>query len=277
MIEELSRYDPRQSILFFYDDNFAANPRWTKELLREMIRRQMGFRWSTQVRADVARDPELLSLMREAGCTNLYIGFESVDDAALKEMKKSQTAEEIRRAIRLIHRAKISIHGMFVFGFDMDTPKSTRATVRFAIRERIDSAQFLVLTPLPGSAFYEQMKAEGRILDTEWSTYDAHHVKFRPAGFTPWELQMAQVRAHASFYSPWNVLGRLLRGRLASVVISVYAQMLNRRWVRLERGYLELLRAASEAIGRFRKAPLAQAGTVSRAPGGAPPGALTAD
>jgi radical SAM superfamily enzyme YgiQ (UPF0313 family) len=164
-------------------------------------------------------------------------------------MKKSQTAEEIRSAIRAIRRAKISIHGMFVFGFDTDTPQSTRATVRFAVRERIDSAQFLVLTPLPGSDFYQKMRDEGRILDTTWDTYDAHHVKFRPVGFTPWELQMAQVRAHALFYSPWNVLGRLLRGRFASVVIGIYAQLLNRRWVRLEKGYLRLLRAASDAIG----------------------------
>ncbi len=250
VIAELERYDSRRVILFFYDDNFAANPRWTKELLREMIRRRIGFRWSTQVRADVARDPELLSLMREAGCTHLYIGFESVDNATLKEMKKSQTVDEIRTAIRAIRAAKISIHGMFVFGFDSDTPQSTKATVRFAMRERIDSAQFLVLTPLPGSDFYERMRTEGRILDTNWDTYDAHHVKFRPVGFTPWELQMAQMRAHARFYSPWNVLGRLLRGRFASVVIGIYAQLLNIKWQRVEKGYLRLLRAASAAVGR---------------------------
>ena len=53
----------KTSVLFFYDDNFAANPRKTKELLREMIRLQLGFRWSTQVRSDIARDPEMLDLM----------------------------------------------------------------------------------------------------------------------------------------------------------------------------------------------------------------------
>ena len=248
IIAELSRYDPKKAIIFFYDDNFAASPRRTKELLREMIRLRMGFEWSTQVRADVAKDPELLALMREAGCTVLYIGLESVDDKALKEMKKNQTAEEIRWAIRQIHRARISIHGMFVLGFDNDTPQSTRATVRFAVREKISSAQFLVLTPLPGSEFYERMGAEGRILDKEWDTYDAHHVKFRPAGFTPWGLQLAQIEAHARFYSPVQVTRRLLRGRLASFVIGVYAQVLNRRWQRAERGYLEMLRSASGSL-----------------------------
>ena len=115
----------------------------------------------------------------------MYIGFESVDEASLKAMKKSQTAEEMHGAIGLIHAAGIAIHGMFVLGFDTDTPRGVRETVRFAVRERIYSAQFLMLTPLPGSEFYSQMVAEGRILDTDWDNYDAHHVNFRPARVHP--------------------------------------------------------------------------------------------
>jgi radical SAM superfamily enzyme YgiQ (UPF0313 family) len=242
IIAELKQYDPKKHILFFYDDNFAANPRKTKELLREMIRLQLGFSWSTQVRSDIARDPELLDLMVAAGCSALYIGFESVDPAALKEMKKSQTVEQIRHAIREIRRRRIHVHGMFVFGFDSDTPATTRATVSFALAEKIDSAQFLILTPLPGSGFHTTMLAEGRLIDNAWDTYDAHHVKFLPRGFTPWELQLAQIAAHARFYSPWHVMARLLRGSTVGFFVGVYAGALNRRWQRLERDYLRRLR-----------------------------------
>jgi len=257
IIAELSRYNPREKIIFFYDDNFTANRAKTKELLREMIRLELGFEWSTQVRADVANDPELLDLMGRAGCSALYIGFESVDPQALKEMRKSQTVEEIRWAVRQIRRAKIHIHGMFVFGFDSDTPEKTRATVRFAMKEKIDSAQFLILTPLPGSDFYTQMQAEGRLLDTAWDTYDAHHVKFRPVGFSPWELQLAQIRAHARFYSPLQILRRLLRGRVASFVIAVYAHSISKRWLREERGYLRLLRAGQRMLRSTPRGALA--------------------
>jgi len=242
IIAELSHYDPKSNILFFYDDNFAANPRKTKELLREMIRLRLGFRWSTQVRSDIARDPEMLDLMAAAGCTTLYIGFESVDPAALKEMKKNQTVAEIRHAIREIKRRRIHVHGMFVFGFDSDTPRTTRTTVSFALAEKIDSAQFLILTPLPGSGFYMTMLAEGRLIDSAWDTYDAHHVKFLPRGFTPWELQRAQIEAHARFYSPWHVAARLFRGSTVGFFVGVYAGALNRRWQRLERDYLRRLR-----------------------------------
>ena len=241
IIAELGKYDPSSNI-FFYDDNFAANPRKTKELLREMIRLRLGFNWSTQVRSDIARDPEMLDLMAAAGCTSLYIGFESVDPAALKEMKKNQTVTEIRHAIREVRRRRIHVHGMFVFGFDSDTPATTSATVSFALAEKIDSTQFLILTPLPGSGFYTKMLAEGRLIDSAWDTYDAHHVKFLPRGFTPWELQLAQIRAHARFYSPWHVTARLFRGRTVGFFVGLYAGALNRRWQRLERDYLRSLR-----------------------------------
>jgi radical SAM superfamily enzyme YgiQ (UPF0313 family) len=248
VIAEISRFNPRKQIIFFYDDNFTANPRRAKELLREMIRLRLGFRWSTQVRSDVARDPELLDLMAEAGCTTLFIGFESVDPATLKEMKKSQSVEDIRFAVREIRRRGIHVHGMFVFGFDSDTTATVRATVDFALAERIDSAQFLILTPLPGSAFYTEMSSTGRLLDRAWDTYDAHHVNFAPRGFTPYELQKSQIEAHRRFYAPLPVLGRLLRGRVAGFVIGVYAQRLNRRWQRMERVYLELLRSLRPAL-----------------------------
>jgi radical SAM superfamily enzyme YgiQ (UPF0313 family) len=184
----------------------------------------------------------MLDLMMEAGCSTLFIGLESVDPAALKEMQKRQSVEEIRYAIREIRRRRIHVHGMFVFGFDSDTPDTTRATVDFALAEKVDSAQFLILTPLPGSSFYTTMAAQGRLIDTKWDTYDTMHVKFLPKGFTPYELQRAQITAHRRYYAPRHVIARLLRGRKAGFLIGVYASALNRRWQRQERGYMRLLR-----------------------------------
>jgi radical SAM superfamily enzyme YgiQ (UPF0313 family) len=248
VIAELSQYDPKRHYIFFYDDNFTANSHRAKELLRQMIALDLGFKWSTQVRADIARDPELLDLMSRAGCTTLYIGFESVDPESLREMKKSQTVEEITKAIADIRRYKIHIHGMFVFGFDTDTLEKTRATVKFAIKHKIDSAQFMILTPLPGSATHAALRDEGRIVDNAWDTYDAHHVKFHPRRLSPWELQWAQIEAHSRFYSPLQVIKRLVRGRITGFIIGVYANLLNKRWQRQERSYLAVLERTRNAI-----------------------------
>jgi radical SAM superfamily enzyme YgiQ (UPF0313 family) len=248
VLAELRRYDPARHEIFFYDDNFAADPASTKRLLREMATRRPVFRWSAQVRTDVARDPEMLDLFARAGCAVLYVGFESVDPNALLEMRKRQTVDDIRRSIGEMRKRRIHVHGMFVFGFDSDTPSTSAATVDFALREKIDSAQFLILTPFPGSSLYSRLQAERRLLDEEWDMYDGHHVKFVPRGFSPWELQRAQLNSHARFYSMRQVVRRLLRRRFLAFFVGLYAGRLNRRWQREERGYLAKLRDTAPAL-----------------------------
>ncbi|QEE18125.1 radical SAM protein [Promethearchaeum syntrophicum] len=248
IIAELQQYNPKEHAIFFYDDNFTANRKRTKKLLREMIRLGLIFKFSTQVRVDIYKDPELLDLMAKAGCDTLYIGFESVDPDSLKEMNKNQSVEDIKTAIQEIRKRKIFVHGMFVFGFDKDNPKKARASVKFAIRHKIDTTQFLILTPLPGTDFYYKMKREGRLIDTNWDEYDAHHVKFKPKNYNPWQLQMAQYHAHAKFYAwKWIIL-RLFHGRFRAFIIGLYAHFLNRKWIREEYHHLRKLREIPSQI-----------------------------
>jgi radical SAM superfamily enzyme YgiQ (UPF0313 family) len=246
VLAELSRYNARRHYLFFYDDNFASNPGRTKELLNRMIERGLGFNWMTQVRSDVARDPELLELMRKAGCQVLFIGFESVHPAALKEMHKSQTPQEIATAIREIRKRGIHIHGMFVLGFDADTPETTRSTVDFALRKRIDTCQFMILTPLPGTSLFESMKRENRLVNYDWETFDGHHVNFLPRRFLLCELQRMQIQAHARFFRLDRVLLRLFEGRFRAWRMGQYARVFGRRWLRWERSYLQKIRGSVE-------------------------------
>jgi radical SAM superfamily enzyme YgiQ (UPF0313 family) len=254
VIRELEQYDHRKHKIFFYDDNFTANKTRAKELLRAMIERGFKFKWSTQVRSDVAKDPELLDLMYKAGCNILYIGFESVDPVALAAMKKSQTADDIRNAIKVIHKHGIFIHGMFVFGFDTDTKATMRSTIRFAIKEGIDSAQFMILTPLPGSDFYADIKDSGRIFSNDWNSFDAHHVCFKPKNITVHQLQFMQIEAHTRFYSPWNVIKKLFRNNMAAFIIGVYAHKINQQWLKVEKLYLDALEKVSHKIGTHKEA-----------------------
>ena len=250
VIGELERYRDHKAHVFFYDDNFTANRRWTKELLTEAkVRKNLFTSWSGQVRTDVARDDEMLSLMRRTDCTNVYVGFESVNPAALKEMNKKQSVEDMKRAASKFNEFGIEVHGMFVFGFDSDTKETLNETIRFAIRSGILSAQFLILTPLPGTPLTEELIADDRITVSDWSHYDAHHVVFKPNNLSTWELQYMQMKGHALFYSRRRALKQLMRGYLAGSAIYLYARRMHREWKRGNRYYLKALKLAERARG----------------------------
>jgi len=241
IIEELRLHRGRNNILFFYDDNFAAHKPRTRDLLEAMIREGFKFRWTTQVRADVARDSELVRLMKKAGCHTVCIGFESVNPQSLQESHKAQSVAELNRAVRVFRRCRIHIHGMFVFGFDHDDPGTFRETVDWARKSRLTSSQFLILTPLPGSEFYNKVTEEERIAFKDWSLYDAHHAVFRPRRLSLADLQKAQITGHKRFYSFREQIRNLFEGRWLALAINQYARALNRTWRKRNRTFLKAL------------------------------------
>jgi radical SAM superfamily enzyme YgiQ (UPF0313 family) len=212
------------------------------------------------VRTDLARDPELVTLMKHAGCHTVFIGFESVNPKSLTEMKKNQTLEEIRNAMRVIQGAGIHIHGMFVFGFEEDDWQTVEATVNLAREMKLTSVQLLILTPLPGSELYERLASEGRITSRDWDLYDTHHVVYRPRGFTPFELQCAQVYGHTRLYALPETLKKLATGRLVSTGLSLYAWKINRGWQKSNQPYLRELAAGSHPNGVHARSPASNNG-----------------
>jgi radical SAM superfamily enzyme YgiQ (UPF0313 family) len=213
VLDELETYRGRGAV-FFYDDNFVVDKQRTKALLRGMIERELTPPWSAQMRAEAVfrdrrtreLDHELLSLMRDSGCTMVYCGFESVSQATLEAYNKHQDVQDVRESIAAFHGYGIHVHGMFVLGGDTDDKSIFDKTVDFALDNEIDTVQFLMLTPCPGTPFYERMVDEGRILTDDLSLYDGHHCVVQPKLMSAYELQMGTCRAMARFYSIRHVL-----------------------------------------------------------------------
>jgi hypothetical protein len=109
------------------------------------------------------------------------------------------------------------VHGMFVIGLDADTKETIQTTVDFAIEQEIDTVQFLAITPVAGTEFFEEMDAQGRIISYDWTLYDGHHVVIQPAQMTPYELQVEVFRSMLRFYAPrraWRLLFANIRREL---------------------------------------------------------------
>ncbi|MDF1535802.1 MAG: radical SAM protein [bacterium] len=241
VVAELEKYRDTKALAFFYDDNFTASLEHARGVCRSIVEAGLKLTWSAQARLEVARDPGLLALMYEAGCRTLFIGFESVNPAALLESGKSQSADEMARAVRTIRGAGIEVHGMFIFGFDSDRAPDLAATLRFARKVPITTAQFLLLTPFPGTALFDRLKGEDRLLSTDWNLYDGHHVVFDPLNLKPKSLQKTQIVAHWRFYSRFRSLVNLAKLKFTRTAIYIYARRINARWNRRNRAYLKVL------------------------------------
>ncbi len=251
VVAEIAQKRPRT--IFFYDDNFAADRKRLKALLRLMIERGLVVPWRAQVRTDVVRDPELLELMVRSGCEHLALGLESVDQATLDGYQKSQTVEDIARAIDILHARGIKVHGMFVLGADTDDARTVRDTVSFALEHRIDTLMMNILTPAPGTRWFTEMDMDGRIFDRRWEFYDGQHVVITPGRMTPSELAGEVVKGYARFYSFRRGLAYLAARRWANLRDHSWGWWFVRRWPRApgNQRYLAEL-AALEAPGRPR-------------------------
>lgn len=186
---------------FFSDDNFTADRERIKILLEECLRRKLNFRWTAEVRVDVAKDTELLKLMSRTNCRLLMVGFESINPETLKLYKKNQGIDDIRYCISRLAKEDIKVHGFFVLGSDADDIDTIERTVRFCRNTKLDSVQFSILFPIPGTKLFEQLSSQGRIFTKDWSLYDGTHVVFEPKKLSAFELQNKVLRAWKKFYS----------------------------------------------------------------------------
>jgi radical SAM superfamily enzyme YgiQ (UPF0313 family) len=243
-IENALRYF-RTRTFFFYDDNFTFDRKRLAEFCDLLIEKRLGITWSAQVRADLARNPDLVQKMARAGCRWVYIGFESIEDETLKALRKSQTRADIEKAIAVFHQFGLNIHGMFMFGEDHDTPETFPQTVDFAVHHRIDTVQFLILTPFPGTDCYEKLVAEDRLLHTDWDYYNGMFTVFQPKNLSALKLQTETYRAYKRFYS----LHRAALDGL-SLVVNVLADALVWNFSRAHRHNLDtvFIRGGAKAI-----------------------------
>ncbi|MBI4683159.1 MAG: B12-binding domain-containing radical SAM protein [Nitrospirae bacterium] len=247
ILEELRAASIQKNHVFFIDDNFAANKKRTKTLLQAIIDNNLKIEWSAQVRTDVAKDTELLDLMKKAGCFAVYIGFESINPATLSLYNKGQGLGDIENSIRAVKKNSIRIHGMFVLGSDTDDIETIRNTATFAKKLDIDSIQFMILTPLPGTPVFEELKSSGRLIHTDWSKYDAHHAVFEPKLMTAFELHIETLKAMGRFYSWPAIFRNLSQFDFFYAVVGLYGKRSIRKALAETKIYVEQLKDAISA------------------------------
>lgn len=208
--EDIRRMGAKKAI--FVDLNLISDRAYAARLFEALA--PLGIRWFGLSTTLIAHDPDLLGLMAQSGCNGLLLGFESIDQVALRDSRKGfNDPEAYASLVELLHRHGITVMGCFVFGMDHDTPDVIDRTARFVVEAGIDLPRFAVVTPFPGTPLYRRLDAEGRILSRNWEQYDGQHVVFRPARMSVEELRDGHERAWRHAYSLPSIARRLWRSR----------------------------------------------------------------
>jgi radical SAM superfamily enzyme YgiQ (UPF0313 family) len=241
IVDEFAADD--QPYAVFIDNNLGSRPEYLRGLCQAL--RPLERIWSAAVSIDVTDDPQLVREMALAGCTGVFVGFESMNDRNIAEaQKKSPSTRDYARRVRMLHDVGIQVNGSFVLGFDHDTTDVFGQTVAWIEENRLECATFHILTPYPGTPLFAEMESQGRLLHRNWSLYDTGHVVFRPLQMTPDELAegyawcYARVFSHASI---WRRRPEDWRAALPYLAMSYLYKKSNRVWHQLIRHRLTAL------------------------------------
>jgi radical SAM superfamily enzyme YgiQ (UPF0313 family) len=204
-LAEIDRLPGRH--LYFLDDHLFGNAPFAAALFDGM--RGMDRVWQAAGTVASVLRPGLVERAVAAGLRSLFVGFETLSAANLREQGKLQNLHrDYGAAIRRLHDAGVMVNGSFVFGMDGDDASVFDRTVGWAVGQGIETATFHILTPYPGTALHDRMRREGRLLHHDWDRYDTRHAVHRPARLTPEALEAGYWHAYQSFYR-W---GSILRG-----------------------------------------------------------------
>lgn len=227
----------------FIDNNLGSRPDYLRRLCRAL--RPLEKIWSAAVTIDVTDDPSLVREMALAGCTGVFIGFESLTNQNLEDSrKKSPRPEDYERRVGILHENGIQVNGSFVLGFDHDRPDVFERLVEWIEKCRLECATFHILTPYPGTPLFRQMESEGRILHRNWELYDTAHAVFRPRQMSPEELEKGYAWCYRRLFSHrsiWQRRPKDWRAVLPYLAMSYLYKKSNRLWHFLIRNNLTRL------------------------------------
>jgi radical SAM superfamily enzyme YgiQ (UPF0313 family) len=167
---------------------------------------------TVQIRLDKAKDPELLSAMRQAGINTVCIGFESPIEEELEAMNKNLKPEDMVSLARIFHKFGFLVHGMFIFGYPMKEGAGFRMAAkervkrfkRFIKKAKLDTIQVLLPGPLPGTELRDRLEKQKRVYpikDVGWEYYDGNFPLFEPdEPMTAEEMQHSIRNIMGKFY-----------------------------------------------------------------------------
>lgn len=195
----------------FVDDNFGAKRSYVMALMEKLI--PLKLQWTCLWPVKDSADEELVDLAKRSGCYHINMGLESIHPENLKQMRKGQNhILEYETALSLLNRKGMFYSLNFIFGWDQDTEAVFKGTLEFLERNRVPLAFFSILAPRPGTAVYDDLKSQGRIIREDAYEGRAARCTFQPIQMTPDKIESNIWWLYRNFYSPTSLIRRGIIG-----------------------------------------------------------------
>ena len=191
-----------------YDDTFAIARTRLQQFCRLIIKRELDIVWSANSRVNLV-NPEMLALMKRAGCWLISYGIETGDQRILDSFKKGITLEQVTQAIRWSKEVGIKTRGFIMVGTMAETKESIEKTHRFLLNLPLDLVTINHYTPFPGSEDYTRIRSFGTYVEN-WQKLNQHSNVFVPHGLTSEIIENAITKMTRSFYLRPHILWHFL-------------------------------------------------------------------
>ncbi len=193
----------RVNHVLFVDDLFVASPKRTRELCRLIIDNRLKMTWTCSARVDCVK-PDLLRLMKQAGCWEIEFGLESGSNELLQKMEKHARVERSEQAVKWTHEAGIRTKGLFMLGYPGEDAETIAATKAFVGRIPMHVMNLTKFTPYPGSPIYRDLYGTN-IRDDHWEQMNGMNFVWAPDGISVEELDREYQAVLMSFYKRRDV------------------------------------------------------------------------
>ena len=204
-IEQIKSLGYKKILLL--DDNIFSDRKYLDSLLDTLIK--LDISWMSQCEITIGKDDELLEKLQKSGCTTLSFGLESISRESLISMDKGWAVpDEYDSLIQNIRNHGIDVSTEMVVGGEGDTLESIRMTKDFIERNKISVPRFYILTPFPGTRFFDQIKEEGRLVNNDIYSYDGTSAVYRPKNMTPDELTQAYWELYSELFTIKSIIKR---------------------------------------------------------------------
>ncbi len=206
------KYWWQRKVVWFWDDNLTIRRPYIKSLLRGMI--QLKKWWLTKASMDIAKDSELLDLMKQSGCIGVFLGIESFGkDSLIDANKRQNKVAHYKKSVAEIRKRGIAVMAGFIAGFDHDVEHSIVEMADQLMEIGIDVPFLSIMTPFSGTPIRSQLEREDRMLnDRGWQYYNGYNVAFQPEKLTPQALLSAHRMLWKRAFSLTFSLKRIFRG-----------------------------------------------------------------